>query len=55
MTLKEVIKHKNANGDPYLCDISRWFDIDVGDKRVDEIQVVLKELQEEGGRFGLVS
>jgi hypothetical protein len=24
MPLEEIFKHKNINGEPYLCDIAEW-------------------------------
>jgi hypothetical protein len=45
VTLDYVLRFKNADGKPYICDIKRWLGIDSWDK-AKEVQELLIKLQD---------
>ena len=44
-SISDILKYKNINGDPYLCDIQRWSG--VGDFKVlKQFQSLFREIQD---------
>ncbi len=46
MRLSEVLKHKNVDGKPYLCDIDEWLGAELPFKKLHELQDLLAEMQD---------
>ena len=51
MTLEELLKHRNVDGNPYLSDIDEWLGVKLSPKIRRQLVIKIRELQDSQGEI----